>query len=71
MLVAIIQPSYAKAVAQTALSSRELVLASPGRRSFAAAKLFTSMCVGLTRPTIMPTTAMSPRGISFITVVEV
>lgn len=33
MLVAIIQPSYAKAVAQTALSSRELVLASLGRRS--------------------------------------
>ena len=37
----------------------------------AAAKLFTSICVGLTRPEMMPTTAIRPSGMSLMTVVVV
>ena len=63
-----IQPSYAKEVAQTEASSGA---AAPPFVAEAVAKLLTSMWLGPTRPTMMPTMAIRPSGMSLMTVVVV
>ena len=65
MLVAMIQPSNVKAVATTAVKS-----AMPGFLEGSTTVVKFSAVMPFTRPTMMPTTAISARGTILMTVVE-